>query len=507
MGAIFYQKQSAPRFEYSTEIIPQTMDLSVYLPRFESGEIDADLISAVVQSAYDKRRFMAKMWSWYVGHGDPILYRKYIIDGVEQKDKINNKINSDFVGRIVSTKTGYLFGNDVSYFLDKGKYSGVGERMRQWIGNPQYRKDSNTISDWIIAESFRDQQVEMGKYATVCGQAGRLLWHDEANAIHSYIVRPWECLFITDGEIYDAAYSMRIYDVVTDYTTGEYVTFVEVYTPSDRIVFKGAQSTTGDSVQYELDAEMSGPHGFKYNPLIGYANNREIQGDCEKVLNRILDYERIMSDTSSELEQMRLAYMVFRDVDIDAKTVKQMKQTGALKIKTTGQNTNADVYFLTKKLDIAGILEYTSRAKDDINADSGTVDLSDPNFYTTLSAVAIKMRTMALENKSKLTESKFRAANRKMWRIITDFWRTIGAANIDYLAIKETWTRNLPYNKLEEAQTLAMLRGNLSDQTVFANSVFVNDPDEEILNMSSEGLEMVKDDGDSKNGKDDGANR
>ncbi|PGE27068.1 phage portal protein, partial [Bacillus cereus] len=74
------------------------------------------------------------------------------------------------------------------------------------------------------------------------------------------------------------------------------------------------------------------PNLFKGVPLIGFPNNEELQGDVDKAISLIEGYDRSFSDVNSEIEQFRLAYMIFKGVDIDDDTIEKLRQTGALDV-------------------------------------------------------------------------------------------------------------------------------------------------------------------------------
>src|SRR5699024_12614346 len=57
---------------------------------------------------------------------------------------------------------------------------------------------------------------------------------------------------------------------------------------------------------------------------------------------------------------------------------------------------------------------------------------------------------------------------------------------LDYLNVSYSWTRNIPVNKLEEAQVLSTLNGQVSNQTRLAQSTLVEDPEQEMEKMRKE---------------------
>ena len=81
------------------------------------------------------------------------------------------------------------------------------------------------------------------------------------------------------------------------------------------------------------------------------------------------------------------------------------------------------------------------------------------------------------------------AALRYQFKVLYSIWKRKNKRtgnDLDYLNVSYSWTRNIPVNKLEEAQVLSTLNGQVSNQTRLAQSTLVEDPEQELEQMRKE---------------------
>ena len=104
--------------------------------------VDARIIKILIKDAEKRHDKIKDYYERYKGteKGVPILTRKYYIDKVEQKDKINNKLANDFFGEIVDMKVGFFCGVPITYELDKKPY----QITRQVIDETKTETDVET---------------------------------------------------------------------------------------------------------------------------------------------------------------------------------------------------------------------------------------------------------------------------------------------------------------------------------------------------------------------------
>lgn len=432
-----------------------------YIPLLDeqNGEPTSKLLKKIIDEFEPLKQRMINRYERYKASekGVPIFTREFKGDG--NKDKVNNKLNNDFFSEIIDTKIGYMFGLPISYSLDHED----DEVLKR-------------IQDFLKANHTEDADAETGKFASICGYGARLLYHDKEGIEKVMNIKPYEAIFLTNSSIAEPKYAIRFYPIKVidgdDFKDGYKVEF---YNETNIIEY------TGEDLDKLTETERI-PNLFKGVPLIGFPNNEELQGDVDKAISLIEGYDRSFSDVNSEIEQFRLAYMIFKGVDIDDDTIEKLKQTGALDV---GENGEAS--FLTKDLNDNIIEHHLDRLEKNICRFTKHVNLSDESFGGNLTGVAIRYKLLALETKSGTLEMKFTKSLRQQFKLLFDAWNLrSNKGELDYLCMTFQFTRNLPANLADEADVQSKLQGLVSEETRLSMLSVVSDPKAEIQKMQEE---------------------
>lgn len=475
-------------------------------------EVNANTIKILIEKSANEHAKIKNLYERYrqTEAGVPILTRKYVIDGVEQKDKINNKLANDFLGEIVDMKVDFFCGVPISYVLDKTKYqqeksavNKVVSKVKSMLGqepktevvtSPKYETDLEKINEFNKTNAIADLDVETTKRMTICGYCGRLAYinvdyqrvmrsgYEDVVSERVRLAEPWELIFIGDS-IERPDYTIRYYETVTFDAKGEEkkTYHAELYTKTDIQYF-----IRNDNKEYVPDPDKKTvPHFFKMVPLWGYSNNDEMLGDANKVLSLIDNYDTALSDVSSEMTQWRLAYLAFLGCSIDANTIKAAMQTGAFSLPE-----GADAKFLTKDLNDAAIEHHMDRIERNIYRFSKTPNMNDVSFSGNLTGVAMRHKFRPFEGKCKVAENKYTKANDVQFEMLANVWNTKGGT-IDPANITYVYTRNYPQNLVEEIQMLRDSKGIVSEKTRFGLVSFIVDPEREIEMLKDEETENL----------------
>jgi SPP1 family phage portal protein len=385
---------------------------------------------------------------------------------VANPQKVNEKIPNDFFSDIVDTKQGYM-GNEVTVELDPQKYGDA---------------ENDVVKRFLTLNDSIDQNSEMVKASGIAGRGYRLLYIPEGrNEIRVKQLPASETVVYTDDSLGESIYAMRYWDI-TDITYGnaghkqrQKRTKVEWY---DReIVTIYLDDGRGN---YAKIGEF--PHLFSGVPIIEFLNNEEGLGEAEKVLDLIDAYDTVISATTSEIEQLRLAYLALKGHvgKVDDDTLKKLEQTGILPLASDG-----DAKFVTKDVSVEGIKVLLDEIRTNIYEFSRGIDLSR-DYGGDLRVIGWQVALLNLENSCKVTERKFKRALREQYRMITDKWREWGEADVDYLDMHFTFTRNFPKDIGSEAKILLDLLGSVSRKTAYSLVSFIDDPDDEIEAFEAE---------------------
>jgi SPP1 family phage portal protein len=398
----------------------------------------------------------------------PILNRSY-----QDKDKVNNKLNNDYFSKIIHGKLGYFLGTPIGY---------------------ESTTNNDGLQLWLKENNYEDLDLETIKYSAICGIGARLLYIDKLGKEKIMNLKPYEVIFIYDRSIEsEIQYAIRYYnfDVYNEKLEKKTIIKVEWYDDTNITFYR--QSTEKDmngNVIYELDPDEPinpKPHMFKKVPIIPFPNNEELLGDADRVVNLIDDYDRMISDISSEMGQFRNAYLLLTGASIDQPTLDKIKQTGIFHISDPGQG-GVDLRFVTKDLNSIPTNDHLERLKKNIYDFSMSVDFTSDQFYSQLSGIALAYKILDLETKCSILEQKTRKSLRKQFEVLSTAW---SIKNIKYDNINYTFTRNLPVNLTEEVDNTVKLKGLVSELTRLSQLSFVEDPEQEIRDMEKEQAESV----------------
>lgn len=452
-------------------------DFTAFTREIRKNGITEELLNKIINkhkqnSVYNKGlydRYMA------VGKSVPIFTREPRFE--EEKDAINNKINNDFFGEITDVKVGYFAGNPIGY-----SYSASTESKQDTGGEDGVYEASKALTDFVVRNNMYDLDMELTKFATICGYAGRLFYIDTDGVERAMVIPPYEAIILSDTEISEPEFAIRYYKVVDTDDNESYV--AEFYDKTRVVYFKGVEGS--------LMLDESTPaknHLFDYCPLQGVANNREMLGDAEKVQAAIDAYDRTMSDISNEIESFANAYMVFENVQIEDEEREKAQKSGSISFFTGGMG--GKVYFLTKDIHDAFVQNHLDRLEDNIYRFSKTPNLGDEAFGTA-SGVALKFKITGLETKCGMFQAKMQSAGNYMWKLLASSWAKKQIA-FDPLQVIMDFKRNFPLDLLSEAQSISALLGaGLPKRIAFGQLSFIDDV-EEVMQLIDEEQDNIPD--------------
>lgn len=443
------------------------MDLAVLKNLLDiNGNVTSKIIKDLISEHGTQRDKMIRLYNSYQGEV-PIFNRTF-----DNSNKINNKLANDYRGQIIDQVTGYMFGKPITFQVDNEPYN-----------EATYKIIKNTLYEFNTKNNIDDLDSTTGKFTSICGYSARLLYIDTNGKERVINLPPWEVIIIIDGSTAETQYALRYYPVMIQ-EDNKMVSRTKVEWYDNKNITFYIQDRNGN---YILDTtELKNPikHMFDYVPVVKFKNNDEEQGDFEKVENLIDSYDRLVSDCQNEIEEFRLAYLLFYGVEIDEDTIKAARRSGAfggLDAKDGGK-----VEFLTKDVNDTFLESHKKTLDKNIFKFTSTVDMSDESFSGgTMSGESRKWKIKALEDKAITKERKFSAAIREQFKILCSSWnkKSIPA---NYLDFYWDFKRNIPVDLLYEADVQDKLMGKVSDKTRLSLFSPVDDPDWEIEQMRIE---------------------
>lgn len=422
-------------------------DYTAEINAIEAGGINDQLLNRIINKHLQNAECNSKLIDRYeaLAGGVPIFNRQpRFADGDEV---INHRINNDFFSEIVDFKTGYFAGNPIGY-----SYSNTDESHEDTgdAGDNEAEQKaardaaSKVITDFVTRTNMFDVDMETTKYAAICGYAGRLFYIDPDGHERCMVVPPNECIILSNTrDITQPTYGVRYY-TVTDINDTESIK-AEFYDDSFIYYAEGFKGA--------LHIVRTEKNLFGCCPLQGIPNNREMMGDCEKVLALIDAYDRALSDNSNEADAFANAYMVYENVDMDEEEIRKAQASGAIQFFTP--DGKGKVYFLTKEINDGFMEHHLDRLEENIYHFSKTPNLSDEAFGTA-SGVSLKFKLTGLETKCGMFEAKMISAGTYMFKLLAKVWEK-KQVKIDPLQCVMSFKRNFPLDLVSEAQAVQQL--------------------------------------------------
>lgn len=287
----------------------------------DATEITSDNIIAELNLAFDthelNRMEIDYLWDYFRGKQDILNRTKDV------RPEICNKIVENRANEIVSFKVGYLCGEPIQYVGRNGD-----ESVSQAISE---------LNEMMFSENKATQDKEVVEWQMISGTAYRLVLPDTV---------------IGDD---DAPFEMHTLDprdsfVVYSSEVGNKPMFAVKYR-TDKDLNKIVSVYTANwywKIRNDVIIE-SAPHSLGMIPIFEYPANNARLGAFEIVLPLLDAINNVASNRMDGVEQFVQAFIKFINCDITAEDFKELKDLGAIKVKSTDGN-NADVDMVTNEL-------------------------------------------------------------------------------------------------------------------------------------------------------------
>lgn len=231
-------------------------------------------------------------------------------------------------------------------------------------------------------------------------------------------------------------------------------------------------------------------------PVVEYWNNTLRTGDYENVIPLIDAYDAAQSDTANYMTDMNDAILTIKgdidslfdgadlmvdptDKDAAIKLAKakqemlnEMKDARMLLLKSgisaTGTQTSVDANYIYKQYDVQGVEAYKNRLYKNIHTFSRTPDVSDDNFASNASGVAMKYKQLGVIQLAATKRRQFEKGLYRRYKIIQTLENAVsGKWEIDYNDIRFTFHDNLPQDDITTLQELVQAGGQFPQEYIW----------------------------------------
>ena len=382
----------------------------------------------------------------------------------------NNRLAHDLPGYIATMAAGYLVGSPVRYAPPDGQEDAF---------EPVRRAYAEASVESVDAELAMD--------AAVYGKAVELCYADAFARPKVAQMDPKSSFVVYDDTVEHAPlFGVACHDLIDDQLRrrGERVS---VYGPHAVVHFERAGSETPREVGRQA-------HYFGGVPMVEYWNNAREEGDFEPVMGLIDAYDALQSDRVNDKQQFTDAVFVLKgvgalgvdDTEEDAgeggepvTPARKAAEDPSVRLRRTRTlflpGDGADAQFVTKPDAESGNELLRLSLKSDIHKLSMVPDLTDEQFAGNVSGVAMRFKLLGLEQLTKIKERWFREGLRARLKLFCAFLSLRGEPALDADRVQIVFTRSLPVNELEIAQTVNAYRGLVPDRLLLTQVPFVED--------------------------------
>lgn len=365
------------------------------------------------------------LWDYYRGK-QPVLERTKQV-----RPEICNRIVENRANEIVSFKVGYLCGEPIQY---------VGRR-----GDDTVTMSISRLNELMYSENKATQDKEIVEWQMICGTAFRLVLPDEPIDLDDapfemYTLDPRESFVVYANDIGNKA----IFGV--KYSTDE----MGIHTFS--IYSKNHFWKVKDTKVIE-----SKPHALGVVPIFEYPANNARLGSFEIVLPLLDSINSVASNRLDGMEQFIQAFIKFVNCDISAKDFSELKEMGAIKVKST-DGAQADVGIVSNELNqdqTQTMVDYmyqtvlTICGMPNRNGGSSTSD--------TGSAVLLRDGWSLAEARAKDSELMFKKSEQEMLKLVLRICRDMGSVNIRVKDVGMQFSRRNYENIQSKSQVLVSM--------------------------------------------------
>ena len=256
----------------------------------------------------------------YYSGDQPILYRKKV-----NRPEVNNKLVVNLAYELVERKVADICAEPIQYVL-----RGTDEKKSEEITELNVTMDS---------ESKQEVDIEICRWRSICGTAYRFIGNDEGNgdlldeSDFSLSSEDPRYTFVAYYSNNKPSFSCQIREGENNETIYFCYTANEWFDIRDGKIFE------------------SGINGNRAVPVIEYPNNARRLSDIEITILITDGINKLQSDRINGVEQFVSAWIKFINCEIDKETFREMRQEGALVVKSNnGAENKADVDVMTNEL-------------------------------------------------------------------------------------------------------------------------------------------------------------
>ena len=211
----------------------------------------------------------------------------------------------------------------------------------------------------------------------------------------------------------------------------------------------------------------------------------------EGVATLVETYNRTIGEKANDVDAFAEAYLAVIGSELDDEDVYRIRDNRIINLYGTDNAKDVLVSFLTKPTADGTQENLLNRLETLIYQISMVANISDESFGSASSGVALAYKLQAMSNLAITFDRKIEKSLRKRFKIWSSLSTNVSDADA-WRGIDITFTRNLPKNVQEEAQTAAQLEGIVSKETQLSVLSIVSNVKDEIEKMEKEEQDQLE---------------
>lgn len=367
--------------------------------------------------------------------------------------KPDNRLVVNLAKYIVDTYNGYFIGIPVKVTHDDTKVNEVVQNFRN-------RSDMD------------DNESELAKICAIYGHAYEYLYQDEEAYTNVVYNTPLDMFVVYDDTIAQKPFfAVRYHYDVEGKLAGEMVDSTHRYYFKDN---EGKLTFTEEEQHFYGDV-----------PIVEYIENEERQSVFENVKTLINAINKSLSEKANDVDYFSDAYIKILGAELDEESIQQLRDNRTINLAGDGAS-DVVVEFMQKPNADTTQENLLDRLLDLVFQVAMVANINDESFGNA-SGVALEFKLQPMKNLAVNKERKMKSGMQKRYKMIFNLMTNVEQSKRDeWMNLGYVFTRNIPRNLADEAETAAKLEGVVSKETQLGTLSVVDNPQLEMERMEKE---------------------
>lgn len=228
------------------------------------------------------------------------------------------------------------------------------------------------------------------------------------------------------------------------------------------------------------------PNYYGDVPIIEYLENEERQSIFESVETLINAYDKAISEKANDVDYFADAYLKILGVELDETSIQNIRDNRIINLFGAENIKDIVAEFMEKPNGDASQEHLLDRLERLIYQISMVANINDESFGNA-TGVALEFKLQPMKNMAAMKDRKFVSGMNRRFKMVFNLPTNMESSKKDeWRNLNYKFTRNIPRNTADEADTAGKLQGVVSKETQLSVLSIVDNPQQEIERMKQE---------------------